>query len=158
MKKNIFWFCAGIIVIFIFLFGIQKFQILEGVSVVSPTQKSTVNESFLAKDMSNDFPLSVAGAYFSDGQYQKALELFKEISKTDRDGYFGMAISYYKLKQYERVIESIDKYIASSENLQNPDLPETPYRHKAIYSLRAKANFKLHRYKDWLNDKKEAGF
>lgn len=107
---------------------------------------------------SKELPLKLAGGYFSDEQYEKALELFKEVSKSDREGYFGMAICYYKLKQYENVVESLNQYKTAPKVLQNPDLPEPSSRYKALYSLRAKANFKLHRYKDWLKDMKKAGF
>lgn len=107
---------------------------------------------------SKELPLKLAGCYYNDEQYEKALELFKEVSKSDREGYLGMAISYYKLEQYQNVVESLNQYETAPKVLQNPVLPEPESCCKAIYLLRAKANFKLHRYSDWLKDLKKAGF
>lgn len=108
------------------------------------------------KAASKYVPLKLSGVYFYDEQYDKSFNIAEKMSKTDREGYYLMALNYYKLKQYKDVIDSLDKYIEAPETIKNPDLPQISYREKAIYTLRAKANFKLHRYKDWFKDMKKA--
>lgn len=108
--------------------------------------------------------LKLAVAYFNDGQYEKTLETYEKYPQEKEFGYshlFGKAVCYYELKDYEKVLENLDLFIEYNPEFCiqiSGDCLPSPNGKKAYYRLRADANWKLHRYKDWLNDKKKAGF
>lgn len=112
---------------------------------------------------SNQIGLKLAGVYFSNKQYEKALETFEKYPQEKEFGYshyYGKALCYFELKDYEKVIENLDLFLEHNPKLckeiSETCLP-TAEGEKAYYLLKAKANLKLHRYKDWFKDIKKAG-
>lgn len=106
--------------------------------------------------------LKLAGAYLSAGQYEKALETFEKYPQEKEFGYshfYGKALCYYKLNDYEKVIENLDLFLEHNPNLcttiSEKCLPSINGK-KAYYRVRAGANWKLRRYKEWLKDVKRS--
>ena len=113
---------------------------------------------------SKQIGLKLAGVYFSDKQYEKALETFEKYPQENEFGYshyYGKALCHYELKDYEKVIENLDLFFQYNPKLCKEisgNCQPSIEGHKAYYRLRAKANLKLHRYKDWFKDIKKTGF
>ena len=106
----------------------------------------------------------LAGVYFSDGQYEKAIKTFEKYTQEKEFGYshyYGKALCYYELKDYEKVIENLDLFIEHNPKLckqiSEKCLP-SPGGKKAYYRLRAGANWKLHKYSEWFKDIKKGRF
>lgn len=106
----------------------------------------------------------LAGVYFSDGQYEKAIKTFEKYPQENEFGYshyYGKALCYYELKNYEKVIENLDLFIEHNPKLckqiSENCLP-SPGGEKAYYHLRAGANWKLHKYSEWFKDIKKGRF
>lgn len=109
------------------------------------------------KAQSEDLYLKLAGAYIGDKQYEKALVLFQDITKTDSTAYYGMAICYFEMKEYEKALESINIFTAKNPNLCEDikkGCTDCTYCKTRLYAFRSGINFKLHHYKDWLKDRK----
>lgn len=110
---------------------------------------------------SKQIGLKLAGVYFSDGQYEKALKTFEKYPQEDEfsySHYYGKALCYYELKDYEKVIENLDVFIEHNPKLckqiSEKCLPSLEGK-KAYYRLRAGANWKLHKYSEWFKDIKK---
>ena len=113
---------------------------------------------------STQIGLKLAGVYFSDGQYEKALKTYDKYPQGDDFGYvhyYGKALCYYELKNYKKVIENLDLFIEYNPKLCKKITGKClPSRNgeKTYYHLRAKANWKLHKYSEWFKDIKKGRF
>lgn len=175
MKKSICWFLIGFVTALVFCLCFssynKKISYINQVSKVHSEFDSALNvevnnrlmishyeKAIKANAVSKEAGLNLAGAYFSDGQYEKALETFEKYPSDKTFGYysyFGKALCYYKLKDYEKVIENLDIFIDKNpsfcKEITDNCLPSDNGK-KAYYILRAKTNWKLHRYNDWFKD------
>ena len=92
----------------------------------------------------------------NDKQYENAIKNFKEITENDASGYFGLALSYDGLKNPQETIKNIDLFLENMQNCKPEPCKYDKWSMKQLYNMRAKANFKLHRYSEWIKDIKKS--
>ncbi|CCY62619.1 tPR domain-containing protein [Clostridium sp. CAG:967] len=98
----------------------------------------------------------LASLYLNDKQYENAIKNFKEITENDASGYFGLALSYDGLKNPQETIKNIDLFLENMQNCKPEPCKYDKWSMKQLYNMRAKANFKLHRYSEWIKDIKKS--
>lgn len=92
--------------------------------------------------------LNLASAYLTAGEYQKALEIYSNISRNDSRGYWGQAIVYNQMHDYRNVLDSVDKLLENpfTKNMSTKDIH---YQYQIVYKVKAQAHWKLHQYIKW---------
>ena len=120
--------------------------------------QSAITDYEKAIELNGKFPgvnKKLASLYLNDMQYENAIKNYKEITPNDASGYWGLALSYDGLKNPQETIKNIDLFLANMQNCKPEPCKYDKWAMKQLYRMRAKANWKLHKYSEWFKDIKK---
>lgn len=150
MKKKII-LTISILIIFIItlIFGYKNYILFPRDNIGTTNQYIEIaQQAIREKGPTTATKFDLAEAYLIAGQYEYAINLFKELAPEDARSYWGMALAYDKLKNYKEVLVNIDLLLKNPPKLNAKDKSE---QYTRVYMLEARAHLKLHQYKQWLD-------
>lgn len=109
-------------------------------------QKTKMIELEKKSKLSIEESLNLAGCYMTLQQYDKAIDVCQKLTTVDNRAYWCLALTYDDTGNYKQVIINTNQILNDY-----PKLPEEKLntQMQLFYQLRAKANWKLKKYKDW---------
>lgn len=94
----------------------------------------------------------LVGAYIGAEQYEKAIKIIEELKSDDAASYWVLALCYEGLNNPQETVKNIDLFVPNMQNCKPEPCQPDKWAMRHLYGIRAKANFKLHRYTEALKD------